>query len=138
MDNTNKVADDDIVQNDQISNSGGNSFSVTDSAAKQIKNIINSKIKQDPSLCIKALRVSVEGGGCAGFSYKYEFVNDIAQNDIVIENKDFQTKVVIDDISIGFINGATLDFIEELGKQYFAIKNPSSTSKCGCGNSFGI
>lgn len=83
----------------------------------------------------KALRVAVEGGGCSGFQY------DIAldapdDGDLVLEGAG--EKVVIDEVSLPFLTGATIDFTEELIGARFVIDNPNATSSCGCGTSFSM
>lgn len=85
-----------------------------------------------------ALRVSVEGGGCSGFKYKYQLapIHSITGDDYVIEKNN--VKIIIDSLSSQFISGCVVDFVEELGNSYFEIKNPNATGKCGCGNSFSI
>ncbi len=107
------------------------SFSITDSAATRIATIIG---KEPPGT---KLRISVQGGGCSGFQYKFDFDNKPADDTDIVINKDGAT-VVIDDLSIGFIENSTLDFIETLGSSEFEIKNPNATAKCGCGNSFAL
>ena len=106
-------------------------YTVTDSAIRRIQELINADSKP-----VKALRLSVEAGGCNGMQYKYELTDSIEENDIVIEKQG--TKVVIDDISADLIENAEIDFVEELGAAYFQVKNPNASSKCGCGSSFGI
>ncbi|MES2214520.1 MAG: iron-sulfur cluster assembly accessory protein [Pseudomonadota bacterium] len=83
-----------------------------------------------------ALRIAVDGGGCAGFTYNYEMTKDVAEDDLVFEEG--RAKVIIDKASAEYLYGSKVDFIEELGGRYFSIKNPKATSKCGCGNSFGM
>ena len=83
----------------------------------------------------KALRVAVEGGGCSGFQY------DIAldapdDGDLVLEGAG--EKVVIDEVSLPFLPGATIDFTEELIGARFVIDNPNASSSCGCGTSFSM
>ena len=83
----------------------------------------------------KALRVAVEGGGCSGFQY------DIAldapdDGDLVLEGAG--EKVVIDEVSLPFLTGATIDFTEELIGARFVIDNPNASSSCGCGTSFSM
>jgi iron-sulfur cluster insertion protein len=106
-------------------------FQITDSAEKRIKELLDQQ-KNDSSL----LRISVDGGGCSGFQYKYEFVSNIEKDDFVLSKN--EVKVAIDPASQGFMNGCTLDFVESLGSAYFEIKNPNATAKCGCGNSFSV
>lgn len=102
---------------------------VTTSAVSRIKELmaINNKI---------ALRVSVDGGGCSGFMYNYELVTSINDDDYVNQIDDI--KIIIDPISSSFLDGCTLEFVRELGNNYFQIINPKATAKCGCGSSFAI
>ena len=81
-------------------------------------------------------RVSVEGGGCSGFQYRFELANDRAPDDIVIE-RDGAT-VAIDPVSADFVQGSEIDFVDELIGAQFKIKNPNATASCGCGTSFSI
>lgn len=78
------------------------------------------------------LRVSVLGGGCSGFQYRFDFDPALAGDDRVFGN------VVIDETSLGLLGGSMLDYTEELGGAAFEIKNPNATASCGCGNSFSI
>ena len=106
-------------------------FQITENAFKRIKEL-KDKEQQTPI----ALRVSVDGGGCNGFMYKYEFVHEILPEDFVI--KQDESIVIIDPISEAYLAGCTLDFVEQLGNSYFEIKNPNAKGKCGCGNSFSV
>lgn len=108
-------------------------FFLDTSAIKRIKYLNNNK--QD-SESFKYLRIVVESGGCSGFQYQYNFTNDIADDDLVVTDNDVM--VLIDSISIDFIRGSKLEYIEELGAEYFQISNPKASAKCGCGNSFSI
>jgi iron-sulfur cluster insertion protein len=83
----------------------------------------------------KALRVAVEGGGCSGFQYDIK-LDDPAKDDLVLE-KDGQ-KVLIDEVSLPFLGGATIDYSQELIGARFVIENPNATSSCGCGTSFSV
>lgn len=82
------------------------------------------------------LRVSVQGGGCSGFKYEIELDDKMSKNDKVYEQKG--SKVIIDDISLKFLAGATIDYTEELIGARFTIDNPNASSSCGCGISFNI
>ena len=104
---------------------------VTDAAFRRIGTLI----KRDSAEKV-ALRVSVDGGGCSGFMYKYELVSGINPDDKIIEQSGI--KVIIDPLSQQFLDGCTIDFIEELGNSYFQISNPNASAKCGCGNSFSV
>lgn len=83
-----------------------------------------------------ALRISVEGGGCSGFSYSFDLVDTIEDDDFVIEGKD--GKIVIDEISLVYMGGSTVDFVDDLMGQSFQIKNPNAVASCGCGTSFSV
>lgn len=105
-------------------------ITVSESAAKRIAKIISA----DPDKT--ALRVSVEGGGCSGFSYKYDLVNEQNDDDLVIEK--LGAKVFIDSISVPYLDGSQIDFVDDLMGQSFQIRNPNATASCGCGTSFAI
>ena len=83
----------------------------------------------------KALRVAVEGGGCSGFQYDIR-LDEPAADDLVIEGEG--QKVVVDAVSLPFLQNATIDFADELIGARFTIENPNATSSCGCGTSFSI
>jgi iron-sulfur cluster insertion protein len=83
----------------------------------------------------KALRVAVEGGGCSGFQYEIELAAP-EDGDLVLEGAG--EKVVIDEVSLPFLTGATIDFTEELIGARFVIDNPNASSSCGCGTSFSM
>nr|WP_319250691.1 iron-sulfur cluster assembly accessory protein [uncultured Celeribacter sp.] len=83
----------------------------------------------------KALRVAVEGGGCSGFQYDIT-LDEPAEDDIVLDSAD--SCVVIDPVSLPFLENATIDFTEELIGARFVIDNPNVSSACGCGTSFSM
>ncbi len=83
----------------------------------------------------KALRVAVDGGGCSGFQYDIR-LDDAATDDLVLE-KDGQ-RVLVDSISLPFLENAVIDYTEELIGARFVIENPNATSSCGCGTSFSM
>ena len=97
---------------------------VTDRAFKKIANSCESK----------TLRVAVKGGGCSGFQYVFNIVNQINEDDQVFEKED--CRVIIDKTSLQFLEGAEIDYSEELIGSRFQINNPNATSSCGCGTSF--
>jgi iron-sulfur cluster insertion protein len=82
------------------------------------------------------LRIAVSGGGCSGFQYGFTF-DDQRNDDDVLFERDGVT-VVVDDVSLGLLNGAEVDFVEDLMGASFQIRNPNAASSCGCGNSFSI
>jgi len=81
-------------------------------------------------------RISVEGGGCSGFQYKFGFDNAAAADDVVIASDG--ATVLVDQVSLPFMLGAEIDFVDELIGQSFKINNPNATASCGCGTSFTI
>ena len=83
----------------------------------------------------QALRVAVEGGGCSGFQYEIK-LDDPSEDDLILA-KDGQ-KVVVDSVSLPFLENAVIDFTEELIGARFVIENPNATSSCGCGTSFSM
>jgi iron-sulfur cluster assembly accessory protein len=106
-------------------------FSISESATARIAYLL----KSEPAGT--RLRVAVDGGGCSGFQYKYDFVTEAPASDDQIFG-DEKAPVIVDAISLGFINGAVLDYVETLGAAAFEIKNPQAKSSCGCGNSFSV
>jgi iron-sulfur cluster assembly accessory protein len=82
------------------------------------------------------LRVSVEGGGCSGFQYRFDLASSPAADDIVVEQGG--AKVLIDPVSIAYIGGSEIDFVDDLIGASFRVKNPNATASCGCGTSFTI
>ncbi|MFT4080924.1 iron-sulfur cluster insertion protein ErpA [Rhodomicrobium sp.] len=105
-------------------------ISVSERAANRIREIVG------PSHGENALRISVQGGGCSGFSYNFEIVPAPAEDDIVIEKSG--ARVVIDPVSVPFMTGSEIDFIDDLMGSSFKITNPNATASCGCGTSFSI
>ena len=103
----------------------------TDSAASKVKALIadegNSELK---------LRVYVTGGGCSGFQYGFKFDENINDGDTAIEHNG--VTMVVDRLSIQYLTGAEVDFVEGLQGAQFVIKNPNATTTCGCGSSFSI
>lgn len=102
---------------------------VTDSAKEHMQSVIAKEGK-------KYVKLSVKGGGCAGFTYEWNAVDEIKQDDEVIEldNGSF----VIDGVGLMFVAGTTIDFKKEVFGSYMNISNPNATSSCGCGESFGV
>jgi iron-sulfur cluster assembly accessory protein len=105
-------------------------ITVSDSAAKQIAVIIANEAKST------MLRVSVEGGGCSGFQYKFDLVQAREADDLAIEKKGIT--VLIDPVSQMYMEGSEIDFADELIGAAFKINNPNATASCGCGTSFSI
>jgi iron-sulfur cluster assembly protein len=105
-------------------------FTFTESAARQIKNQL---AKRGSGL---ALRIGVKQTGCSGYAYTYDYADEVKTGDQVFEGYD--TKVVLDNESLQYIDGSKLDFVTEGLKQTFKIENPKVTAMCGCGESFSI
>ena len=84
-----------------------------------------------------SLRVSVEGGGCSGFQYRYDLVRDPPASDDVVLSRD-GAKVLIDAMSLDYMGGSEIDFVDDLIGQSFQIKNPHAVAACGCGTSFSV
>jgi iron-sulfur cluster assembly accessory protein len=82
------------------------------------------------------LRLTVEGGGCSGFQYKFDLA-DAAENDDAVSETD-GVRLVVDPMSLDLVAGSTVDFVESLGGAAFKVDNPNATSGCGCGSSFGV
>jgi|SRR5687768_3546018 iron-sulfur cluster insertion protein len=105
-------------------------ITVSDRAADRIKQIL----AEDPGKM--HLRVSVQGGGCSGFHYDFELDDSRNDDDITVEKNG--ATVVIDPVSLGFMQGAEIDFVDDLIGAAFRVKNPQATASCGCGTSFSI
>ena len=104
-----------------------NKIEITESAQKHINEILISENSQ-------FFRITVLGGGCAGFQYKFDFSEKPNADDMIFEYND--AKVIIDKTSLQFLEGAKIDYSEELIGSSFKISNPNATSSCGCGTSF--
>ena len=103
---------------------------VTDRATQKIAAILS---KEAPGAM---LRVSVEGGGCSGFQYKFDVERERADDDLVIARND--ATVLIDLVSVGLLAGSEIDFVDDLIGASFKINNPNAKSSCGCGTSFSL
>ena len=82
------------------------------------------------------LRLSVEGGGCSGFQYKFGLADASEPGDTIAETDGVQ--LVVDDMSLDLVRGAQVDFVDNLGGAHFAVSNPNAASGCGCGTSFSV
>ncbi|MDO7841986.1 iron-sulfur cluster insertion protein ErpA [Sphingomonas immobilis] len=103
---------------------------LTDSAAARVATIAAKQGK--PAI----LRLSVDGGGCSGFQYKFGFADGVEGDDTVAENG--EVRLVVDAISLDLVRGSAVDYVEELGGAAFRVTNPQAASGCGCGASFSI
>ncbi|NVE95387.1 HesB/IscA family protein [Altererythrobacter lutimaris] len=105
-------------------------LTLTPAAAKRVAWIAEKQGK--PAI----LRLSVEGGGCSGFQYKFDLADGPDSDDSVSETDTVQ--LVVDPISLDLVSGSVVDFVESLGGAAFRVENPQAAAGCGCGSSFGI
>jgi iron-sulfur cluster insertion protein len=106
-------------------------IAISESAARRIGELIASG--DDPAMM---LRIAVSGGGCSGFRYGFDLDNARHDDDLIFERQG--VKVVVDEVSLDYLKGSELDFVEDLIGSYFAMKNPNASSTCGCGTSFAV
>lgn len=104
---------------------------IGDGAAERIKQLIDMEGK--PAL---KLRIGISGGGCSGFQYKFSLDEQVNPDDRIFSKNGVD--VVVDETSVPFVTGATLDFKKDLMGAYFTMDNPNATSTCGCGSSFSV
>ena len=105
-------------------------LTLTSAAARRVAAIAARQEK--PAI----LRLSVEGGGCSGFQYRFDLADAAEGDDAVSETEG--VKLVVDPVSLDLIAGSTVDFVESLGGAAFKVENPQAAAGCGCGSSFGI
>ena len=105
-------------------------LTLTPAAAQRIAKIAEKQAK--PAI----LRLSVEGGGCSGFQYKFDLAENAEADDSVSETAG--VRLVVDPVSLDLVGGSTVDFVESLGGAAFRVENPNAAAGCGCGSSFGI
>jgi iron-sulfur cluster insertion protein len=105
---------------------------LTKAAAERIRDLIIEE--NEPKL--KGLRVALRGGGCNGFEYVFTFEDTIEEDDFVFEATD--VKLIVDYMSMEYLNEATLDYVEKPFESRFVISNPNVKSSCGCGSSVGF
>ena len=105
-------------------------LTLTPAAAKRVAWIAEKQSRAP------VLRLSVEGGGCSGFQYKFDLAEGQEDGDTVSETDG--VRLVVDPVSLDLVAGATVDFVESLGGAAFRVENPQAASGCGCGTSFGI
>jgi iron-sulfur cluster assembly accessory protein len=106
------------------------SVTVSERAARRISEIL----KGEPEGTM--LRVSVEGGGCSGFQYKFDMERAKADDDLVIAHDG--ATILIDPVSVQYMAGSEIDFVDDLIGASFKVKNPNATASCGCGTSFAL
>ncbi|WP_164117637.1 iron-sulfur cluster insertion protein ErpA [Sphingorhabdus sp. Alg239-R122] len=103
---------------------------LTPNAAKRVAAIAAKQGK--PAM----LRLSVEGGGCSGFQYRFGLAESIEADDVMAEESG--VKLVVDSVSLDLVRGSAVDFVESLGGSAFQVTNPNAASGCGCGSSFSV
>src|SRR6266852_410438 len=106
------------------------SITVTERAAERIAQIVCNEPDK------KMFRISVEGGGCSGFEYRFDLVPKAEPEDAVIEHAD--AKILVDSLSLVYLAGSEIDYVDDLISASFKIKNPNATAACGCGTSFSV
>jgi iron-sulfur cluster assembly accessory protein len=104
--------------------------SISERAARRIGEILKSEGSG------AMLRISVEGGGCSGFQYKFDVEHAKADDDLVIERD--SAVVLVDPASVPFLSGSEVDFVDDLIGSSFRVHNPNATASCGCGTSFSV
>ncbi len=119
------------MSNNTQSTTNPQGIQLSDNASKRIAFLLSQEENKNAKL-----RVSVEGGGCSGFQYKFEFVTGQEEEDILLEKDG--AKVLIDDMSAELMQGAIIEFVDSLGASHFEIQNPQASASCGCGNSFAV
>lgn len=104
---------------------------LTDNAAKKLQ-----KLKEAEGNNALMLRIYVTGGGCSGFSYGFDFADELDDDDTTFENG--EATLVVDSLSYQYLCGSTIDYVEGLEGSRFVVDNPNATTTCGCGSSFSI
>ena len=104
---------------------------LTDGAADKVRALLNGEVRDD-----LALRIAVQPGGCSGLRYQLFFDERSLDGDAVQEYADGSVKVVVDRMSVPYLAGATIDFVDTIEKQGFTIDNPNAGGSCACGESF--
>ena len=105
-------------------------ITLTENAARRVAWIAARQVR--PAI----LRLAVDGGGCAGFTYRFDLADAAESDDTVAETDG--VKLVVDPVSLDLVKGSAVDFIEDLGGSAFRVINPNAQSGCGCGSSFSV
>lgn len=108
-------------------------ITLTENAIKRLL-----EIRNQPQNLHKFLRLTVKGGGCSGFQYVFELDNKNLDDDFIICSYNNEIIAKTDKVSLDYIAGAKIDYVEELGASYFKVNNPNAKANCGCGASFGV
>jgi iron-sulfur cluster assembly accessory protein len=105
-------------------------ITLSENAAKRVAWIAQRQSK--PAI----LRLAVDGGGCAGFTYRFELADGTESDDTIVER--YGVKLIVDPISLDLVRGSAVDFVEDMGGAAFKVLNPNAQSGCGCGSSFSL
>ncbi len=116
---------------DSRTGSAAAEVTISDSAVRRVR-----ELEKAEDAAGSMLRVAVGGGGCSGFQYSFTF-DDTCNGDDKVFSRD-GIRVVIDDMSLEFLGGSEIDYVEELVGAYFTVRNPNAASTCGCGVSFAV
>lgn len=103
---------------------------LSDSAARRIRTIGEAEGRR------LMLRLAVDGGGCSGFQYRFDLIEQAEPDDLIVQGDGAQA--VIDEMSLVLVKGSVIDFVDELAGAEFRVRNPNAKSSCGCGVSFSI
>lgn len=106
-------------------------ITITESAANKIKEVVTEEGNPDLKL-----RMFIQGGGCSGFSYGFTLDEIKNEDDFSIES--YGINVLVDSMSFQYVQGATVDYVEDIDGAQFTIKNPNAATTCGCGSSFSV
>ncbi len=115
---------------------------MTDSKAAAALDISDRAVRRIAELMAQpehkglTLRLAVNGGGCSGFAYGFSFDNQANADDVIIEKGG--VRLLVDEISLDYLRGAQLDYVDEMIGAAFTVRNPNAASSCGCGNSFSV
>ncbi len=110
---------------------GDSPITITERAARRIAHLMAQENNADVKL-----RVAVAGGGCSGFQYGFSFDDQVEDGEIVVERDG--AKVVVDTLSLMYLAGSEVDYVDDIAGSYFTINNPNATASCSCGNSFAV
>ena len=106
-------------------------ITLTERAARRIAELVEQEKVPNGKL-----RVAVSGGGCSGFAYGFSFDDKVEDGDLVVAREG--ARVVIDSVSLMYLTGSEIDYVNELAGSYFTVRNPNAIASCGCGNSFAV
>ncbi|MCD6046696.1 MAG: iron-sulfur cluster assembly accessory family protein [Gammaproteobacteria bacterium] len=114
---------------------GGQVLIITEAAALKIHELLQEE--GEPNLC---LRISIMGGGCSGFQYQFSFDDQISEEDVVVAKAipNGEAKVLVDMLSLPYLQGATVDYKNDANGERFVLNNPHAKTTCGCGSSFDV